>query len=136
VAPAPTLKSSGLADPSDTPLSINRLFVAEVLIELALTISELDEARFSEISIVDEGPPRVSVPEPTEMVSELTVELLPRATLGPVIDRLPLLTVCTVPSARISAVEGLNNTRLPVPVPALGAKAPVVPANVNVLPET
>jgi len=130
------LMASGLADPSDTPLSISRLPADAVFIKLALTTSELDEARFSEISIVDEGAPRDRVPVPTEMVSKPTVVLLPRATLGLTMDKFPLLTASTVPSARMSMVVGLTSTRLPVPVPALGAKFPVVPDSVNELPET
>src|ERR1700677_2818201 len=112
----------GLVDCRDTPLSINRLLADAVLIELAVTISELDEARFNEISRVAEGTLRDSVPEPKEMVSVAAVAVLPRTTLGALMDRFPLLTVCTVPSASISEVDGLNSTLLPVPVPALGAK--------------
>src|SRR5271155_4800402 len=102
--------------------------------EVALSTREV-EAAFTASSNVDEAVPSVAVPELTVKVSVLTVELLPAKTLGLVINRLPVLTVWFMPFARVSEVVALNKTLFPVPDPALGEKAPVVPARVKVLPE-
>jgi len=51
------------------------------------------EAAFRESSSVVEAVPTEAVPELTEMVSVLTVTLLPANTFGVVIERLPVLTV-------------------------------------------